>query len=132
MVACLEETLGSLGSYITLSHRWNHYTEVSKTTQENCEERKLGRLLLPELLKDALYLAFICGIKYVWIDSVCIIQEGEDFERESVKMVSCYQKLLFRIATTINSSEGGLELGKTPTSLLPRLARLPYRDKPGQ
>ncbi|KAJ9145394.1 HET-domain-containing protein [Pleurostoma richardsiae] len=129
----LEETLGQTGHYVTLSHRWCDTTETSKTTVLNYEERKSGRNLnLPVLFKDTMRLAFKLGIPYVWIDSVCIIQDGNEWESESLKMADYYQQSIFTVAAAIGTDADGLGLTRIPNRLMPRLARLPYYDKSGQ
>lgn len=86
----LEETGGKIGAYITLSHRWSDHTEACKTTTNNYKDRLAGRNLnLPTLFNDALRFAWALGIKYVWIDSLCIIQAGDkgrDWEIEALRM----------------------------------------------
>lgn len=127
--ASLEETLGLYGTYITLSHRWNSATEECKTTLLNFRDRVDGNeLQISRLCEDTLVVAFELGIKYVWIDSLCIIQDGNDFEKESLKMAQYYQGSIFTLAAVMNSVDNGLELSETSSLLMPRLARLPYRD----
>ncbi|KAH8745635.1 hypothetical protein BGZ57DRAFT_713307, partial [Hyaloscypha finlandica] len=72
----LRNTDGLHGAYITLTHHWNDRTELCKTTTENYEERLLAGEFgeLPQLFWDAFVIAEKLGIKYIWIDSICIIQ----------------------------------------------------------
>jgi hypothetical protein len=89
----LRNTEGMHGAYITLTHRWNDWTELCKTTTENYEERLLGDEFgeLPQLFWDALVVTEKLGYSYVWIDSICIIQKGDDYadwRREAPKMRS--------------------------------------------
>ncbi|CAI4213976.1 unnamed protein product [Parascedosporium putredinis] len=130
----LEETLGKTGCYLTLSHRWNDDTETSKTTWKNYARRKEGKdLNLPPLFRDTILLAHKLGIPYVWIDSVCIVQDGDDWVTESLKMADYYQNSLLTVAAALeDSSQHGLALSKLPSERMPQLARLPYREKSGR
>ena len=131
----LKETAGETGAYIALSHRWNEETELCKTTTKNVEERRRGRGLhsLPKLFADAIAAAQALDIQYMWIDSLCIIQggdNGQDWKREAVKMAQYYQEAVLVIATTAESKEAGLFPVRTddkPESLV----KMPYRDISG-
>jgi hypothetical protein len=92
--------LGCHGRYITLSHRWNELTSSSKTLS-NFEDRKKGSdpstLLLT--FQDAIQVARGLDIRYLWIDSLCIIQDSEeDWSRESSNMMSIYESAFMNIA----------------------------------
>ena len=131
--AHLEETFGRSGRYIVLSHHWSPETESSKTTMRNYEDRKSGKQFdLPQIFEDTLVVAQKLGISYVWIDSICIIQDGNEWESECLKIADYYQQSTLMIAAAINTESSGLALSRIPSQLLPRLARLPYRDKSGQ
>lgn len=74
--------------YFALSHPWGkppHFcTTISnvnryKQTIESCE--------IPATFKDAITITRNLGVRYLWIDSVCIIQgPGGDFSREAKRM----------------------------------------------
>ncbi|KIM98779.1 hypothetical protein OIDMADRAFT_128442 [Oidiodendron maius Zn] len=58
---------------------------------------------LPKTFLDVIDLACRLTVKYVWIDSLCIIQAGDDgvdWQRESIKMADYYQNSLLIIAAT--------------------------------
>ncbi|KAK0654904.1 hypothetical protein B0T16DRAFT_318143, partial [Cercophora newfieldiana] len=89
------------GTYITLSHRWNAETPRCMTLPSNVAQRLRGRDLdaLPPLFTDVFSLARSLGIRYVWIDSICIIQgPAGDFNIEATKMADYYQNSLFTVA----------------------------------
>jgi hypothetical protein len=61
---------------------------------------------LSQTFKDAITLTRRLGHKYIWIDSLCIIQEDEnDWQRESAKMASIYESSILTIAAT-RASDG--------------------------
>jgi hypothetical protein len=103
----LFESQGIDGTYMTLSHCWGS-TPFITTTKDTIQERKEGIPLedLPQTFKDAVSLTRNLGIQYLWIDSLCIIQQDtEDWEKEASKMGSVYSHSYLNIAAT--SSMGG-------------------------
>jgi hypothetical protein len=96
--------------YATLSHSWGGHG-VIKLTSENLHSFKetLPVDSLPQTFKDAIEIARNLGIDYLWIDSLCIIQNSEeDWEIESALMTSVYGESLCTIAASSarNSTEG--------------------------
>ena len=72
--------------YITLSYRWGPGGHDAKTTNENLEDRMKGFAVssLPRTLRDAVLVTRKLGVRYLWIDALCIIQEDErDWQQES-------------------------------------------------
>jgi len=134
----LEETDGRVGAYISVSHRWiEPMTSLSSTYLANYPERKLGRGFdnLPKLFNDVFYLAIQLGIPFVWIDSLCIIQDSiEDWKAESIKMGTYYLQARLTVATSIpdQTATEGLFNTSFNQDVVPRLVRLPYRGKTGQ
>jgi hypothetical protein len=60
--------------YATLSHCWGT-TPLIRTTQSNILEhrREIRHHYLPPTFKDAIKIARTLSIRYLWIDSLCII-----------------------------------------------------------
>ena len=83
------------------------------------------------LFTHAYELSVKLGVKYVWIDSLCIVQDdAEDWKRESAKMADYYQQAWLTVAATRTRNDGGL-FGEFETKDLARVTRLPYRDRNG-
>lgn len=64
---------------------------------------------LPATFQDALTITRALGLRYIWIDSLCIIQDSvDDWETESVAMDKVYKSALCNIAATAggNSTRG--------------------------
>jgi Heterokaryon incompatibility protein (HET) len=99
--------------YATLSHTWGRCTHL-KLTYENIEELKQGIPIskLPQTFKDAVELTHSLSLRYLWIDSLCIIQDifdKSDWEQECPKMCGIYIGALISIAATAAvDSDGGL------------------------
>ncbi|KAG4433303.1 hypothetical protein IFR05_011223 [Cadophora sp. M221] len=132
----LRHTDGLHGAYITLTHRWNEFTGQCITTTSNIEGRLLGEDFeqLPQLFQDAFTIAEKLGITFIWIDSICIIQQGDDYvdwRREAPKMAQYYQFSVFTLAGTAEDMTDGLlqPYAKDAIPWSSKLVRLPYRDK---
>ncbi|KAK8058002.1 hypothetical protein PG994_008450 [Apiospora phragmitis] len=131
----LQETEGIVGAYITLSHRWSGETESSRTTIGNYAARRqqIDATTLPKAFQQAIMVAKHLGIHFLWIDSLCIIQEGDggrDWTVEATRMADYYQGALLTLATTSKSPDGLIP--PRPDILSQRrIARLPYRDRSG-
>jgi Heterokaryon incompatibility protein (HET) len=68
------------GKYCALSYRWGPPEYVLKTTQANLRQmmQYVDWGALPRLLQDAIRVARELGIRYIWIDALCIIQDNEE------------------------------------------------------
>lgn len=125
----LRDCSGMCGCYIILSHRWTNETSQCRTTRANYDARTRGAGLqtLSVNLQDAVLLAKMLGAQYIWIDSLCIVQDDEaDLRQELVKMAQYYQNALCTLAVEVQS-DGGLSRlqGGRPFD---KLVRLPYRE----
>ena len=88
------------GKYISLSHCWGS-SETLTTTEESYEARtkEIPLSQLPKTFFDVVIIARYLGIRYVWIDSLCIMQENiEDWARESGRMRAIYSNAYIVIA----------------------------------
>lgn len=106
--------------YIALSHCWGNISVDEKsaycTTGSNISQRLKGFSLseLPRTFQDAVKVTRELGVLYLWIDSLCIIQygdDGEDWKCESSRMESVFSAAYCTIAATaaIDSYAGFLE-----------------------
>ncbi|KJK64553.1 ANK ankyrin repeat protein [Aspergillus parasiticus SU-1] len=81
--------------YIALSHRWDgQITAVASTTSENILPRleELTIDTLPRNFVHAMEVTHLLKINYLWIDSLCILQDSkEDWNREAALMSEVYQ-----------------------------------------
>jgi hypothetical protein len=88
--------------YLTLSHCWGNI-QLFKLKKDNID-RLFDRIPTEELCKtflDTMVVARAFGIKYIWIDSLCIIQDDEDdWRRESALMSDVYGYSTVNIAAT--------------------------------
>jgi len=83
---------------------------------------------LPKSLKDAILLTRALGIQYIWIDSLCIIQDcDEDKDREMTRMADVYKNAVLTISAARAKScdEGFLGVQEQKVSLLQDSIKLP-------
>lgn len=96
------ESQAEPGQWATLSHCWGQ-TVTTMLTLATYEERMLGISMtaLPKNFRDAIIVTRMLGIQYLWIDSLCIIQDStEDWLQESANMGEIYKHSLVTIAAT--------------------------------
>ncbi|KLO89367.1 tol protein [Fusarium fujikuroi] len=101
-VRLLETQEHDAGRYVALSYCWGGMPQFT-TTRSTLQERKDGILVasLPKTHQDAIQITQILGVRYLWIDSLCICQgDKEDWERESAKMLSVYANSYLTIAAS--------------------------------
>ncbi|KAH9208315.1 heterokaryon incompatibility, partial [Leptodontidium sp. 2 PMI_412] len=65
---------------------------------------------MPQTFQDAVTITRELGVKYLWIDSLCILQDSrEDWEKESAKMAGVYGNAFLTIsASASESSDQGI------------------------
>ncbi|RSL56405.1 hypothetical protein CEP54_008832 [Fusarium duplospermum] len=110
----LYETLGGeTDLYIALSHCWGPkgLPAAAKTTSATINDRMQGIRIeaLPKSFRDAIAICHELGIRYLWIDSLCIIQQDkDDWEKECSRMRDVYRNsyLTISVALSRDSSEG--------------------------
>ncbi|MCJ1459362.1 hypothetical protein MMC28_009739 [Mycoblastus sanguinarius] len=87
---------------------------LTKSTLENL---KKGFTVsdLPLTFRDAIFVARKFGVRYLWIDSLCIIQDSlEDWQQEASTMGDVYQSSVCNIAATgAFDSHGGCFLDRS-------------------
>jgi hypothetical protein len=96
----LVETDEDVGEYSTLSHCWGFF-HLLKTTTTILADMKLSIPwdLLSKTFKDAIIITHELGLRYIWIDSLCIIQDDVvDWETESRNMGNIYKNSTVTIA----------------------------------
>ncbi|KAK0513040.1 hypothetical protein JMJ35_005057 [Cladonia borealis] len=87
---------------------------------------------MPRLFAETCILAHSLGIKYVWIDSICIRQDKEEeWNREAPQMARYYQNAWVTVVAANNAMANGL-LNMRRTEPVPRMTRLPYMDVNGE
>lgn len=118
---------GEMGNWATLSHCWgqisSHVTNVSNL---DCRVHSISMQELPLTLKDAIEVTRRMGLKYLWVDSICILQGSDDAAQadwlfESSRMRDYYKCCDFCIAADDASSDedGFLCITRTQRAKVP-------------
>lgn len=106
--------------YVTLSHRWPQDQEgfqILTTDKLPLWKEDLPMAILHQTFRDAFSAAHRLGICYIWIDSLCIIQEGDDdadWRKESRMMQKVYSNAEFNICASKTNQNQGLFSTRNP------------------
>lgn len=98
--------------YACLSYRWGTLTSSILTTKKTnvaAFRDCMSLHQLPRTIQDAVSLCHGIGLRYLWVDSLCIIQDDiVDWNRESPQMLKIYANSHLTIyATTAESCNEG-------------------------
>lgn len=128
----LLHTDGACEKFIALSHCWGK-AQLITTTSKTLSDRIQGIQLhdLPRTFQDAVTICKELGVSYLWIDSLCIIQDDEqDWLTEAAKMSEVYANSYCTIAATSarDSSEGclGKRIFPTPIEVHDKKSQLSF------
>ena len=107
----LLHTHGQHGEWVTLSHCWGTSSPLLTTTstvEKNCQSLLIEDL--PLLYRDAIAVVRRLGLQYLWIDSLCILQDSRaDWLVESANMGGIYRNAILNIAAEASpDSEHGI------------------------
>jgi hypothetical protein len=114
----LIDTQGNEYPYVCLSHRWGdprhkQLKTTTRTIQEHMDE--INWHDLPATFQDAVTVCRSMDIRYLWIDSLCILQHfdditpdelettGQDFAQENSTMSRTYQNSHFTISADLST-----------------------------
>ena len=89
-------------------------------------------LEIPKTFQDAMIIARYLGFRYIWIDSLCIIQNSRgDWEREAGRMCQIFKYSACTIAATRSTnSEGGCFSERNPHLVQPFKVCVNHFDGP--
>jgi hypothetical protein len=94
-----------------------------KTDKDNLETWKIQIPLavLPQTFADAVKITRAMNIQYLWIDSLCIVQDDmDDWQNEAALMATIYRNSYLTIAATASKdSSGGCFRPRKPFALVP-------------
>ena len=100
----LKQSKGSSGFYCALSHCWgNPELRPFKTTKDNFSDhlKRIPWDHLPKTFQDAIIVTRSIGIRWLWIDALCIVQDDSgDWLREAATMGSIYEMARLTIAAS--------------------------------
>ena len=102
--------------FVTLSHCWGdpQKTPMLELVPDNLStftdpENGIQKDQLPRNFRDAGEIAILLKVQYIWIDSLCILQDGEEFKTEGQFMHLVYRNSYCNLAAAASGDcEGGL------------------------
>jgi hypothetical protein len=121
----------SITSYVALSHCWGGIATVSLRHENKAElENGIPCDKLPKSFRDAVTVTLRLGLEYIWIDSLCIIQDStEDWQQEASQMHKVYRNADVTIAATgAHNSTEGLFFDRHPDWIRPCLVSIARND----
>jgi hypothetical protein len=110
----LHVSQGEKAQYAALSYCWGQTPQLTTTgeTLKHSVQEGIKIEELPKTLQDALYTTKQLGIPYLWIDSLCIIQDSfEDKSAEITRMPQIYKNAVVTLSAAIapDCGQGFLE-----------------------
>jgi hypothetical protein len=112
----LQVNKGHLGEDATLSHCWGTGDRLTLTKNRlNAFQDAIPYADLPKTFQDAILLTKALGIRFLWIDALCILQDqDEDWKHESASMCAVYQNSLLSLsALAATDSHSGMFFDRT-------------------
>ncbi|KAK3304756.1 heterokaryon incompatibility protein-domain-containing protein, partial [Chaetomium strumarium] len=98
--------------YVALSHCWGRqpFLRTLSGSLDAHRSEGIAWARLPQTFRDAVEVTRSLGVRYLWIDSLCIVQDDEhDWRREAARMASVYQNAVLVIsAAKSQGAYGGL------------------------
>ena len=123
------------GPYACLSHCWGGKVPLM-LIESNEQEFLKGISLhdLPRSFADAVQVARQLGIQYLWIDSLCIIQDSNaDWAAEAACMGQVYENSFLNIATVgADNPNGGCFFERDHASIRQVLVHIDWEDRNGE
>jgi hypothetical protein len=120
-----EEAYAEPVKFVALSYRWPKIPSIRllKSTEPNFR-RGQQIFALPQLFQDAMKVAVFLGVRYIWIDALCIIQDSpDDWSYESVRMTNVYANSYCTIAAAASADPNdSLFKERSPEDILPGIA----------
>ena len=107
---------GEEAVYVCLSHCWGP-AQIITTKRDTIDKHKMGIpwSSLSTTFQDAITLVRRLSLRYIWIDSLCIVQDDDaDWKEQAGQMAHIYENAYLTIAATKSSKGSGGLFSKTP------------------
>ncbi|KAL6706416.1 hypothetical protein ACN47E_005522 [Coniothyrium glycines] len=123
--ALIQSSVTSPG-YIALSHVWSNSQAV--LTTQTLSDMQAGVLLrtLPQAVEQAVTVAKSLGHRYIWTDSLCILQDSDDDKiQECATMASVFRNATLTLVVEESTNDTLKESASTPSQGRNTLATTP-------
>lgn len=104
--------------YVSLGYLWDQNEPTLSTDRLKAMQDKIPRDVLPRALNEAINAADRIGYRYIWVDSLCVLQDSEeDKERECLATAAVYRNSALTIVldqlqnAASNQGADGIEEG---------------------
>jgi len=109
--------------YIALSYMWGKitpFTLIRANLSDLQKNRALSTndLIIPQTIRDAMDVCRRLGERYLWVDSLCIVQDAKDKHDEIGQMDKIYQRAKMTIVAAYGTGADAGLLGVRPASRL--------------
>lgn len=131
----LVESQGLRGRYVALSHRWGgDVSLLLKKDSLNDFKRGIPFSSFPKTFQDAIRICRALGVDYIWIDSICIIQDSkEDWDVQGSKMDQVYANCMLTLAAdAAENGSAGFISSPERRDLRGKTRKLTYRGPRGE
>lgn len=123
-IRLVDATVAAGQEYVALSHCWGQQVRVPTLTEDTEPELRAGVELsyLPKTFQDAVAITGRLGYQFLWIDSLCIIQDSDDDWKDQAEIMALvYNNSVLTIAAlkSSGSHEGCFTYGRNPLCLRP-------------
>ncbi|KAL0943462.1 heterokaryon incompatibility protein [Colletotrichum truncatum] len=114
--------------YVALSYVWGQHTafrtEMSTVSELKCPNSLQGLLhKIPQVVKDAIRFVGSIQERYLWVDSLCIVQDDEEFKKKYIpRMHRVYQSA---IVTLVDLAGEGASAGLAGVSTECKISNIP-------
>ncbi|KAF2269633.1 HET-domain-containing protein, partial [Lojkania enalia] len=110
--------------WVALSHCWGRTEEDApwKLTKARVQQytAEIPWNLMPRTFQEAIEISRALGERYLWIDSLCIIQDSkEDWSIQSSAMCDIYSNSVVTISTATSSVHEGCIVARSPEDVVP-------------
>jgi Heterokaryon incompatibility protein (HET) len=118
----IETTKGAKGKWVALSYCWGESKNFTTTTENLQDHLHLVKFHeLPQTIQDAVIVTSGLGIRYLWVDTLCIVQDSdEDWQAEAAQMMNVYRNAYVTIAANEgDDAESGMYIDRNPLESRP-------------
>lgn len=118
--------------YATLSYCWGGTQRLKLVSSNEADlERGFAISELPKTIREAVEVTREIGVRYLWVDSICIMQDSvDDWESEAVRMSDVYGFSYCTImATDARDSDEGLFRSRADSVVRPTWYEVWYEDQ---
>jgi hypothetical protein len=126
----LIEDHGLVERYVCLSHCWGEQQPLRTTTATiQKHKHEIAWDAIPRTFQDAIQIMKRLHINYIWIDSLCIVQDdADDWAAQAAQMANIYSNAFLTIAATCAPDSTHGLFSKTPDIYLSETFHIPRLD----